>query len=644
MPHATLGFLAGGAGMLACLSLLIWHSGQSVAGPLEGWSGLVLGLSLTAATLGILVRMRSLARVELAEVSELTAAGETLRAVLGATGQGIILADQNLRVRLFNPAAEIIFGRMSDETLSMPVRALIPGLATVADTQPLPGEDTAGPRVRHLAGRRGAGDEFPLRLSLRNLMLGEASWLLILAEDLNESERLEARLDYLEQHDTLTGLYNRQTLERVINATAAEPEAVAEPHVLCLIDLDHFKLINGACGHTGGDELLRQLGRILSIKLASASALARLSADEFAALFVGAAVSGAESACEELIRTVRSFPFTWRERSYDVTVSVGLMQFEPTDGAPLALGRADIACQMAKAQGGNRLYSYSPEDAGSIRRLGDVTLVSTIGRALDEDRFRVMAQPIQPLQAAGAPLHYEILVRMQDVQGQLVTPDHFIPAAERYVLMPAVDRWIIAHVLECQADRLRAWEERFPDRFLFAVNLSATTLMDDAFLPYLKRQFADHRVPYSAICFEVTETNAVSDLGRARTFMQSLCDLGSSFAVDDFGTGFASYTYVKSLPVRYLKIDGSFVRNLAKDPVDKAFVESINHVGHVLGLQTIAEWAETPEVVETLRDMGVDFAQGYGVGEAVALEDLGLQPSLETAGGAKRLDSQHTDA
>jgi EAL domain-containing protein (putative c-di-GMP-specific phosphodiesterase class I) len=167
---------------------------------------------------------------------------------------------------------------------------------------------------------------------------------------------------------------------------------------------------------------------------------------------------------------------------------------------------------------------------------------------------------------------------------------------------------------------------------MLALNLSATTLVDEGFLPYLKRQFSDYRVPYQAICFEVTETNAVSDLGRARAFMQSLCDLGSSFAVDDFGTGFASYTYVKSLPVRYIKIDGSFVRNLANDPVDRAVVESINHVAHVLQLQTIAEWAETPAAVEILRDLGVDFAQGYGVGPAVTLDDLRLHRSLGTAG------------
>jgi len=219
-------------------------------------------------------------------------------------------------------------------------------------------------------------------------------------------------------------------------------------------------------------------------------------------------------------------------------------------------------------------------------------------------------------------MHFEVLVRMRDDQGNPVAPDHFIPAAERYILMPMVDRWILSHLLGRQAEQLRAWHERHPDSFLFAVNLSATTLMDEGFLPFLKRQFEDNRVPYASICFEVTETTAIADFGRARSFMHALGDLGSSFAVDDFGAGFASYTYLKSLPLKYLKIDGSFVRHLETDAVDRALVESINRMGHVLGLETIAEWAETPDLVEALRGIGVDYAQGYGVGEPVALESL----------------------
>ncbi len=633
MDPTVIALSAGAAGALIATALL-WCCDGSAAGPMAAGGGrlaLIVALVVVAGLFALqrMARGRAVARTARVDPMGLGAAGETLRAVLGAMNQGVILADPDLRVRLLNPAAEMLFGRLSDEAASLPVQVLIPSLAMTAATA---AEDAAGPRVRHCSGLRRGGEAFALRLLLRNLTLEGASWLLILAEDLAESERAEAQIDYLENHDALTGLNNRRTLERLIGAAVADPDRAAQPHALCLIDLDHFKLINGTCGHAAGDKLLKQLGQIISTKLGGAAVLARLGGDEFAALFVGEAVASAEFVCAELVRTVRSFPFTWRERTFDVSVSIGLVNFAPVEGALSALGRADIACQVAKTRGGDRLHLFSPEDINAIRRLGDVALISTIGRALEENRFRVMAQPIKPLQVAGASLHYEILVRMQDDQGRSVAPNHFIPAAERYVLMPAVDRWILAHVLGRQAEQLRTWHEQHPEQFMLALNLSATTLVDEGFLPYLKRQFSDYRVPYQAICFEVTETNAVSDLGRARAFMQSLCDLGSSFAVDDFGTGFASYTYVKSLPVRYIKIDGSFVRNLANDPVDRAVVESINHVAHVLQLQTIAEWAETPAAVEILRDLGVDFAQGYGVGPAVTLDDLRLHRSLGIAG------------
>ena len=624
----TLAFLAGVACALGCLAAAVRLLAQPSGS--DETAVLTLGAIASVLSLALLLRLWRSVRAERADLMDLRAADATLRALLGSTAEGVILADRDLHVRLFNPAAEILFGQLSDEALSASLHSLIPGLHHPTDTLPGPGEDPGGTRVRHLTGVRSGGEEFPLRLLLRDLVLDGAPWLLILAEDLTESERAEARLEYLAHYDLLTGLMNRRAFERLVGSAAADPARSRLPHALCLIDLDQFRVVKTRCGHAAGDKLVKQVAQIVSAKLAEASATARLGGDELAALFTGEAALKAQWTCEELVRTVRSFLFTWQERSYDVSLSVGLVAFDPAEGVLGAVGRADIACQVAKSQGGDRLHVYSSGDAISIRHHVELTLLSAIGQALDQGRFQIFAQPILHLQSEGAPLHFEILVRMQDEQGNPMAPDRFIPAAERWVLMPAVDRWILSHVFRGQAEHLRAWHRRYPDRFMFAVNLSATTLMDDSFLPYLKRQFADHEVPYPTICFEITETTAISDLGRARTFIQELRDLGSSFAVDDFGSGFASYAYLKSLPVHYLKIDGSFVRNLDKDPVDRAFVESINHIGHVLGLETVAEWAETPQLVDELRAMGVDFAQGYGVGEAVALEELRLGDSEES--------------
>jgi diguanylate cyclase (GGDEF)-like protein/PAS domain S-box-containing protein len=632
---ATLGFLTGLAATLACVGFALLPHIQALregASPVEGRFLGVLLLALVAVVLAIVLFLRvvGLARAERLEVEDLRIGGETLRALLGATGSGVILADQDLRIRLFNPAAEILFGRLSEEALGTPLGHLIPALDTPEAALAAPEEDAASPRVRHLNGMRG-GESFPLRLLLRDLPLPKATWLLVLAEDLTETERAEAQLDYLERHDPLTGLRNRRDFERAVARTATDPREAGRPHALCLMDLDHFKLINTACGHAAGDKLLKQVARIVATRLADAQVIARLGGDEFAVLFGGDFAPLAQSRCEELVRTLRSFLFTWHERSYDVSVSAGLVTFVPARGVAEVLAQGDIACQTAKSQGGDRLCLYSEDDALSARRQAEATLVSTIGGALDEGRFRMIAQPILPLHDATEPVHYEVLARMRDDQGHPVPPEQFIPAAERYILMPAVDRWILAHVLGRQAEQLRAWNRRYPDRFLFAVNLSATSLTDDGFLPFIRRQFEDNQVPYASICFEVTETAAVSDLGRARSFMAGLRSLGSSFAVDDFGAGFASYAYLKQLPVQYLKIDGSFVRQLETEPMDRALVESINHIGHVLGLETIAEWAETPAVVEALRRMGVDYAQGYGVGRPIALSEVRLERARDIA-------------
>ena len=633
---ATRGYLVALGGSLLTLGLATREYRERMSALTADSSGhgelgvtLVPALLVATATAMIALffyrRFRVLARAELRELADLDAAAETLRALLGTVSHGVILTDIDGRIRLFNPAAEILFGRLGEETLALPIEILIPDLRLSDGVDGSGASPERGPRVLHLQGVRADDRPFPMRVLTRALTLDGEEFRLLIAEDMTESERSEQRMDFLEHSDPLTGLQNRPTFERILDAVTPRRGEEHPAHALCLIDIDRFKVINDTFGHAAGNKVLEQLGHIVKTELAAATALARLSGDEIVALFVGDAATRSKDLCEDLMRATRNLPFTWQERSFDITLSIGLVVFDPvTTKAIDALGQADIACGVAKDKGRNRLHIYSHRDAESIRHRGDLALVPAIGSALSEGRFRVMAQPIQPLQVSDGPMHYEILARMQDEKGNAVVPDTFIEAAERHILMPAIDRWIITHVFSRQSEQLAAWHKAVPDRFMLAINLSGTTLMDDGFTAYLKRQFAEYAVPYSSICFEITETAAVADLHRARTFMLEMRALGTSFAVDDFGTGFASYAYLKLLPVDYLKIDGSFVRNLETDPVDRALVSSINQIGHVLGMQTIAEWAETPELVERLRTMGVDYAQGFAVGRPLRLEDLRL--------------------
>jgi diguanylate cyclase (GGDEF)-like protein/PAS domain S-box-containing protein len=591
-----------------------------------------VGLATTLFTLWCYARCHLLARVEVRELAEPDAADETLRALLGTVSHGVVMTDLDGRIRLFNPAAETLFGRPREEALGMPIELLIPDLRLADEPGASSADSTAAPRLHQLVGKRPDGLEVPMRLSARTLTLdGVVSWLL-LVEDMTDQERSARRLEFLEHRDPLTGLQNRPTFEGILCAIAPMPSDGQHEYALCLIDVDRFKAINDTFGTAAGTKLLERLGKIVKTKLAGATAVARLSGDEFAALFVGQSARDARELCEDLIRTTRNALFTWQKRPFDVTLSVGLAFFDGAQtGGIEALGQADIACRVAKENGRDRIHVYSHGDAESIRHRGDIALVPIIGRALTEGRFQIIAQPITPLQDDGQPAHYEVLARMLDEKGDAVVPHAFIGAAERHILMPAIDRWIINHVFAKQSEQLKAWHEEYPGQAMLAINLSGTTLMDSSFISWLKGRFAQHEIPYPAICFEITENVAVADLRRARRFMEEIRALGATFAIDDFGSGFASYAYLKFLPVDYLKIDGSFVRNLATDPVDRALVSSINHLGHVLGLKTIAEWAETPELTGILREIGVDYAQGFAVGKPFRLEDLSLHLALRKA-------------
>jgi diguanylate cyclase (GGDEF)-like protein/PAS domain S-box-containing protein len=645
------GILTAGLVALDYRQRIFWAMDASGRGSSELGTllNLAIGVALATALVMLLLygRFLGLTRAESHGAADLGAGGETLRALLGTVSQGVLMTDPTGRITLFNPAAESLFGRSAEKTLGIPIKTLIPDLSLADEPSGSRIDPQAGPRLHHLVGVRPNGRLVPMRLMMRMLILdGKVAWLLI-ADDMTDQERSARRLEFLEHRDQLTGLQNRPTFESILCGIAPLPSDGSHEHALCLIDVDRFKVINDAVGHAAGTKVLEQLGKLVKTKLAPATALARLGGDEFAALFVGPSVRDAHALCEDLLRTTRNFLFTWEERSFDITLSIGLVFFDAAQiGAIEALGQADIACRIAKDKGRDRIHVYSHGDAESMRHYGDIALVPIIGRALTEGRFLIIAQPIKPLQDDAQPTHYEILARILDEKGEPLVPDAFIEAAERHILMPAIDRWIINHVFSHQAEQIRAWHDTYPDRFMLAINLSGTTLMDDSFAPYLKRQFADHDIPYPAICFEITETAAVADLRRARLFMEDIRALGSTFAVDDFGTGFASYAYLKFLPVDYLKIDGSFVRDLMADPVDLALVSSINHLGHVLGLKTIAEWAETPELIEKLRKIGVDYAQGFGVGKPIRLEDLRLHQVLckDASQAVKMQDNSHRTA
>jgi diguanylate cyclase (GGDEF)-like protein/PAS domain S-box-containing protein len=579
---------------------------------------LMLALSLRLAA-----RIRGLDRLLASRDHQLSDQQRRLDAVLDASSDGIVLAGAD-GIELMNPAAEVIFGRLEEDMLGADLDELLPELMHADGARP-PCADAHEDRpwlhdiyIPHADGQR-----FPARVWPRHLQLDDGMRWLLVIQDLTESAHQAKQLEFLEQRDVITGLLNRKEFERRMERMLIDAIGTGTPYALCYLDIDQFKLVNDTAGHAVGDALIKQLATLIEVKFADAALLARLGGDEFGILFADCTEKQALDQCEGLLQTVRHFLFTWRDRSFDVAVSIGVTAFLPEDDSAAAeLAKADVACHVAKREGRDRVHIYQDVDASSARHHGEMHLVSTISEALSSGRFRLFAQPIVPLAIGSTDrTHYEILVRMSDEQGALVVPDQFIPAAERYILMPAVDRWIIQQLFSTRGEQLRAWHDEHPDEFLFAVNLSGTSVNEDSFLLFIKRQFEHYRIPPASICFEITETAAIRNLRGARRFMDELSAMGCTFALDDFGSGLSSFNYLRDLPVSYVKIDGSFVHDMNSNPVNHALVASINQVAHILGMKTIAEWAEDDSTINQLRALNVDFVQGYAIGTPLPMAD-----------------------
>ncbi|MDX1694937.1 MAG: EAL domain-containing protein [Ketobacteraceae bacterium] len=431
--------------------------------------------------------------------------------------------------------------------------------------------------------------------------------------DVTDRKNSEEQLTFLARHDPLTGLVNRREFEIRLERglITARRENVA--HALLYMDLDQFKLVNDTCGHIAGDELLRQITIQLQDHMRSIDTLARLGGDEFGVLLENCSKEDATNVAHKLRQLIQDFRFAWDNKVFTLGVSIGLVMIDDkTESIKSLLSLADAACYAAKDAGRNRVHEYTPEDWELASKQREMQWASRITQALEEDRLVLYRQEITPIakraegEAEGA--HFEILVRMVDGEVE-VYPGAFIPAAERYNLMPALDRWILTKMfawLDKESDQLDSLAE-------CAINLSGLTLSDDSFPDFLRELFKSYPIPPEKICFEITETVAMTNLTNTLEFINEFKQLGCKFSLDDFGSGFSSYGYLKNLPVDYLKIDGTFVKDICDDPIDFAMVESINRIGHVMGKLTIAEFVESEEILEKLRTLGVDYAQGYWI-------------------------------
>ncbi len=434
-------------------------------------------------------------------------------------------------------------------------------------------------------------------------------------------DQATARLIYQAAHDSLTGLVNRREFEIRLDRAVLASQQHGRTHALCYMDLDQFKIINDTCGHAAGDEMLCQLALLLKALMRERDTLARLGGDEFALLLENCDLEDALKVADQCRTAVQRYHFKWDNRIFAVGASIGLVMIDQDAGtAANLLSAADAACYVAKDRGRNQIHIYEHKDSDLVRHRNEMQWVSRIHKALDEKRLKLFWQEIRPVSpAANEPRHFELLLRMQDEEGRLVLPMAFIPAAERYALMPQIDSWVVETTLGVCGSYL---SQASRGNCIFAINLSGVSLKSQEFRSHLLSLLQDKDHLGSHLCFEITETAAIGNLAVVNDFIQELKSIGCRFALDDFGSGLSSFTYLKNLDVDYLKIDGAFVNNMANDNVDHSMVEAIHRIGHQVGLKTIAEYVESEAVLSRLRAIGVDFAQGNYLHRPEPLETL----------------------
>ncbi|MDH5765180.1 MAG: EAL domain-containing protein [Gammaproteobacteria bacterium] len=570
---------------------------------------------INRALLSLLEHQHKLEKSQDALFKEKELAEVTLYSIM----DGVITTSSDACVKYMNPVAERLTGWTNQRARDVEINKIIK----------LINEDTCerleNPlekcleknEIKRLDGHsvllRVDGEHVAIEVSaapMRNAT-GNVVGAVMVLQDVSHARHLTRQLSYQASHDALTGLYNRHMFEDYLKVALANVKEEDRHHALLYMDLDQFKIVNDTCGHMAGDELLRQLGALLKGSVREGDILARLGGDEFGVLLEDCPVDMAGIIADKIRQLVKEFRFVWQDKTFEIGASIGVVCIN-SDNLDLAniLSEADVACYTAKEMGRNRVHFYEPTDELLAEHHGLMHWVNIVNEAFEADRLVLFKQPIKSLQGPDLDRHCEILIRMLDGEGNMIQPGAFIPAAERYNLMPKIDRWVIKNIFS-QLEKMGRIDGQLR---MVAINLSGATLADDGLLEYIRATGLEFGVNFEEICFEITETAAIGNLSKALNLMRELKKVGCRFALDDFGSGLSSFTYLKNLPVDFIKIDGSFVKDMANDPIDRAMVEAITQVGHVMKIKTIAEWVEDEQTLTYLREIGVDYAQGYYFG------------------------------
>ena len=549
---------------------------------------------------------------------EMQAQHEQLRVTLHSIGDAVISTDNAGRVQYLNPVAERLTGWKDADARG---RALAEVYRTIEEStrEPLPDPVAAclaGPPATDADGELQAtltsrhGSEAGIEQTVAPICAADGRVLgaVLVFRDVTDRRRMAREMSYRATHDALTGLVNRSDFESRLHHTLRLAHVDGSEHALMFIDLDQFKLVNDACGHAAGDQLLRQVAALLKQCVRARDTLARLGGDEFGLVLEFCSLEQARRVAQQVCERMDDYRFAHGERRFRVGASVGLVPLDkrwPTGAS--AMQAADAACYAAKEAGRNRVHAWTDADQNLKLRQGEMQWVARLEQAIDESRFELYAQRIQPIRAAAGGLHLEVLLRLRGARGRLVRPGAFLPSAERFHMATRIDLWVVRRVVDWMARRRHA----LGHVETLAVNLSGQSISDPAFLRQVEEVLTGARFEPAKLCFEVTETAAITNMADATAFVDAMRRHGIRFALDDFGAGASGFSYLKTLKVDYLKIDGQFIRDLQADAIDRATVRCFRDVAATLGTRTIAEFVENEATAHLLREIGIDFGQGY---------------------------------
>ena len=545
---------------------------------------------------------------------------ERVQVTLNSIADAVITTDQSGIILSMNPVAEIMTGFSENEAQGKKIeqvyriiheRTLEPISNPVM--QCIDHEDIISNDADHIL--QGAVGRYSITESVAPIFDDDNNMLgtILVFRDVTQSRALSAELNWQALHDPLTGLANRRKFESEMKKLLIKAKSNKVKHHLLYLDLDQFKIVNDTCGHDAGDELLKQITNILESKTRKNDLLARLGGDEFGLLLENCDAEHALVVANNLRLAVEDFRFGWQTKSFRIGVSIGIAEINGEESkASEILSAADAACYVAKENGRNQVHFHAINSSASAAHQKEMQWISRLQTALDNDNFELYLQRIQNAESPSvASEHYEVLLRMIGEEGELIPPGAFLPAAERFNLIGSIDRWVVDNVFK-KIKNLKK-NHQLSANLTLSINLSGASMADDGLLDRINHLLDKAALPAKNFCFEITETAVIANLNQAQSFLSRLRSKGCKIALDDFGSGLSSFTYLKSLPIDVLKIDGTFVKDMVDDDIYKVFVESINQIGHAMGLTTIAEFVENDAILKMLSEIGVNYTQGYAI-------------------------------